>query len=94
MQRCFSRGESTAEHLLAVMQAIQSLIGQRMNDTMKVLTIITVILSPLAVITGIFGMNFRNMPILEWSWGFAASIAVMALIAALLAAVFKWKRWW
>jgi len=94
MQRCVSRGESTAEHLLAVMQAIQSLLGQRMNETIKVLTIITVVLSPLAVITGIFGMNFQHMPILGWSWGFAASLFVMALIAVLLAAAFKWKRWW
>lgn len=94
MQRCVSRAESAADHLLAVMQAIQSLLGQRMNETVKVLTIITVVLSPLAVITGIFGMNFRHMPILEWSWGFAASLLGMGLIAGLLIAVFKWKRWW
>jgi len=94
MQRCVSRGESAAEHLLAVMQAIQSLLGQRMNETIKVLTIITVVLSPLAVITGIFGMNFQHMPILEWSWGFAVSLIAMALIAGVLAAIFKWKRWW
>ncbi len=94
MQRAAARAESTTEHLLAVMQAIQSLLGQRMNETIKVLTIITVILSPLAVITGIFGMNFEHMPILHWGWGFSASLLLMGMIAGLLAMVFKRKGWW
>jgi Mg2+ and Co2+ transporter CorA len=94
MQRAAARAEAAAEHLLAVMQAIQSLLGQRMNETVKLLTIITVILSPLAVITGIFGMNFVHMDILKQPWGFATSLLLMVAIAGALAAVFKWKRWW
>ena len=88
------RAESTSEHLLAVMQALQSLLGQRMNETIKVLTIITVVLSPLAIITGIFGMNFEHMGVLKWGWGFSASLVLMAMIAGLLAWVFKRKGWW
>jgi Mg2+ and Co2+ transporter CorA len=94
MQRASMRAEAGADHLLAVMQAIQSLLGQRMNETVKLLTIITVVLSPLAVITGVFGMNFTHMGILQEPWGFAASLMAMLGIAAGLAAVFKWKRWW
>lgn len=94
MQRAAIRAESAVEHLLAVMQAIQSLLGQRMNETIKVLTIITVTLSPLAVITGIFGMNFEHMSILKWPWGFATSLLLMAIVAGILAIVFKRKRWW
>jgi magnesium transporter len=94
MQRATVRAESTAEHLLAVMQALQSLLGQRMNETIKVLTIITVVLSPLAVITGIFGMNFEHMPILKWGWGFSASLVLMLAVAGVLATVFKRRGWW
>lgn len=94
MQRAAVRAEATAEHLLAVMQALQSLLGQRMNETIKVLTIITVVLSPLAVITGIFGMNFEHMSILHWGWGFSASLILMLAVAGLLAAVFKRRGWW
>lgn len=94
MQRVAVRAESTSEHLLAVMQALQSLLGQRMNETIKVLTIITVVLSPLAIITGIFGMNFEHMGVLKWGWGFSASLVLMAMIAGLLAWVFKRKGWW
>jgi magnesium transporter len=94
MQRAAMRAEGVAEHLLAVMQAIQSLLGQRMNETVKVLTIITVVLSPLAVITGVFGMNFVHMDVLKEPWGFAGSLLLMLAIAGGLAAVFKYKRWW
>ena len=48
----------------------------------------------LAIITGIFGMNFEHMGVLKWGWGFSASLELMAMIAGLLAWVFKRRGWW
>ncbi len=45
------------------------------------------------LIAGIYGMNFRYMPELEWSWGYYGALGLMALSAGLLALLFRWLRW-
>jgi len=93
MQRTYNLASSKAEHALTVMQAIQSLVGQRLNEVMKFLAAITVILTPLAIITGIFGMNFARMDILHAPWGFPLTLGGMLVIGILLGLVFKKKNW-
>jgi magnesium transporter len=61
---------------------------------MKQLTIVATIFMPLTLISGIYGMNFRFMPELDWRYGYAAVIAAMALIAATMLAAFKRRNWW
>lgn len=94
MQRASVIAESRAEHVLSLMQAVQSLLSQRLNQVLTFLAVITVILTPIGVIAGIFGMNFSNMEVLKYPNGFAWAILGMLLLAVALAAIFKIKRWW
>ncbi len=71
-----------------------SSINNRMNDIMKILTMFSAIFIPLAFITGFYGMNFVNMPILKWYYGYYFISGVMALIAIGLMWFFKRKKWW
>ena len=94
MRRATALAESKAEHALIVMQAIQSMVGQRLNEVMKFLALVTFVLSPLAVISGIFGMNFKEMGVLDYPWGFAATLWGMLAIGIGLIVFFKNKKWW
>ncbi|GGP12026.1 magnesium/cobalt transporter CorA [Oceanobacillus neutriphilus] len=70
-----------------------SLNSYRLNNVMKILTLVSVIFLPLTLITGIYGMNFRNMPELQWDFGYFAVLAVMLLISIVLIIYFKFKKW-
>ena len=94
MQRATSIAESKAEHALNVMQAAQSLLSQRLNEVMTFLAVITVVLTPMGIIAGIFGMNFTQMEVLGHPYGFALSVWGMLILGAMLAAFFKFKKWW
>ncbi len=73
--------------------------GNRLNEIMKVLTIIATIFIPLSFIVGLYGMNFRpesspwNMPELQWYWGYPYALGLMAAVAAGLLAYFWHKGW-
>jgi magnesium transporter len=67
--------------------------GQKMNEIMKVLTVISAIFIPLTFIVGVYGMNFENMPELKWKYGYFFTIGFMVLLTAVLVFVF-WKRGW
>jgi magnesium transporter len=76
-----------------------SSLSYKMNEIMKVLTIIATIFIPLSFVTGLYGMNFDpkaspwNMPELGWTFGYPFALAVMAAIAAGLL-YFFWRRGW
>ena len=67
--------------------------SHRLNNTMRVLTVITAIFVPLNFITGLYGMNFDYMPELHSRYGFYNTVAVMISIAILLLIYFRHKRW-
>lgn len=67
--------------------------GQRMNEIMKVLTIVSSIFIPLTFIAGVYGMNFENMPELKYKNGYYTVIGVMFLIGASLFAFFISRGW-
>jgi hypothetical protein len=77
----------------------ESLAGQRMNEVMKVLTIISTVFIPLSFIAGLYGMNFNpevsawNMPELNWVFGYPAALTVMALCAGAMLLFFARKGW-
>lgn len=83
----------------SLMEVHLSMIGNRTNEAMKVLTIISTIFIPLSFLAGIYGMNFDpdsspyNMPELRWRYGYPAALAVMAVAAGLLLWLFRRKRW-
>lgn len=70
-----------------------SLNSFKMNNIMKILTIYSVVFMPLTLIAGIYGMNFTNMPELEWHSGYYIVLIIMAVIAIIMLIVFKKKRW-
>ena len=70
-----------------------SVQGQRMNEIMRVLTVVSAIFIPLTFIVGVYGMNFENMPELKYAHGYYTVIGIMILIGLGLLTFF-WKRGW
>jgi len=70
-----------------------SSLSNRMNEVMKVLTIIATIFIPLTFIAGIYGMNFKFMPELEWHWGYPVALIVMLIVVGFMVMYFRRKRW-
>jgi magnesium transporter len=68
-------------------------MNNRMNEVMKLLTVITTIFIPLSFIAGVYGMNFHRMPELEWEYGYPTVLGFMALIGAGMVYYFKRKKW-
>jgi magnesium transporter len=70
-----------------------SSVSNRMNQIMKVLTIIATIFMPLTFIAGIYGMNFKYMPELGWKWGYPLVLILMLLIGVNMIIYFRRKKW-
>jgi magnesium transporter len=91
--------ESYRDLASGLMDTYLSSQGNRMNEVMKLLTIIATIFIPLTFVAGIYGMNFDlekspwNMPELSWYWGYPFSLLVMAAIAIVLVIFFRRRNW-
>jgi magnesium transporter len=77
----------------SVLSTYLSSVSNRMNEVMKVLTLIATIFIPLTFIAGIYGMNFANMPELALRYGYFVILGVMAVIGISLAVYFRRKKW-
>lgn len=86
--------ETFRDMLSSMLDIYLSSVSNRTNSVMKVLTVIATIFMPLTWIAGIYGMNFRNMPELGWTWGYAAVWLVMIAVALGMVIYFKYKKWW
>jgi len=86
--------ETYREMVSGMFDMYQSSIGNRMNEVMKVLTIIATIFIPITFIAGIYGMNFAFMPELQWRWGYPAAWGLMLAVIAVMVVYFKKKKWW
>ena len=73
--------DASRSMLAAVLDTYRSTVAEKMNEVMKVLTVYAAILLPLSLLAGIYGMNFVNIPELDWQYGYFILIAVMAAIA-------------
>ncbi len=91
--------ETYREMLSSLTDLYMSSVSNRMNEVMKVLTIIATIFIPLSFIAGLYGMNFDsqvspfNMPELSWYWGYPAALLVMCVVAGGLLFFFRKKGW-
>ncbi|MEO0986958.1 MAG: magnesium/cobalt transporter CorA [Cyanobacteria bacterium J06639_14] len=91
--------ETYREVSSSLMDVYLSSVSNRMNDVMKLLTVIATIFIPLTFIAGVYGMNFNantsplNMPELGWYWGYPACLGLMAVIAIALF-FFFWQQGW
>jgi len=85
--------DSYRELVTSLLEAQFSMQSNRMNEIMKRLTIISTIMLPLSLIAGIYGMNFKHMPELEWVYGYPAALGLMATVATGILFFFRKKRW-
>lgn len=68
-------------------------IANNTNRVMKVLTIIATIFIPLTFMAGIYGMNFTNMPELQWEYGYYLALSLMLVVGLGIVGLMKWKKW-
>jgi magnesium transporter len=85
--------ESLRDMISGILDIYISSVSNRMNEVMKVLTIIATIFIPLTFIAGIYGMNFEYMPELKIPWSYPAVWVVMVVIGIVMLAYFRRKRW-
>jgi len=76
-----------------LLEADLAVISNRLNTVMKKVTSWGAILLGATLIAGIYGMNFRHMPELDWTFGYPLALGAMLLVVAVLYIVFKRKRW-
>ncbi len=86
--------ETIRDILSSMLDIYLSSTSNRMNEIMKVLTIISTVFMPLSFIVGIYGMNIRNMPELGWTYMYPVLWGVMIAIVAFMLYYFKKKKWW
>lgn len=85
--------ETYRDMLAGMLDIYLSSISNRMNEIMKVLTVIATIFMPLSFLAGVYGMNFKYMPELGWRWGYFALWGVMIAIALVMLIAFRRKKW-
>ncbi len=85
--------ETLRDAVSSTLDIYLSSLSNKMNEVMKVLTIIATIFIPLTFIAGVYGMNFKFMPELEWHWGYPTVGLVMLIIGVLMLLGFKRKNW-
>ncbi len=79
--------------LAAALEAHLLLSSVEQNKIIKIFSVAAVVLMPPTLIASIYGMNFKNMPELEWPFGYSMALALMVTVAALPYLFFKWKKW-
>ncbi|GAB4284379.1 MAG: hypothetical protein Kow0068_09420 [Marinilabiliales bacterium] len=85
--------EAQRDMLASIMDLYLSGTSNKMNEIMKVLTIIATIFIPLTFIAGVYGMNFKNMPEIQWKYGYFTIWGIMILVALIMIYYFKRKKW-
>lgn len=85
--------ESSRELALSIMEAYFSVSSARLNEVMKVLTVISTIFLPITFLTSLYGMNFHNMPELEWAWSYPILLVLIASIALTMYIMFRRRGW-
>ena len=85
--------ETFRDMISGMMDMYMSSVSNKMNEVMKVLTIIATIFIPMTFLAGIYGMNFKFMPELEWPWAYPLLWMVMIAVFLSMMAYFKRKRW-
>jgi magnesium transporter len=85
--------ELLRDTLTSAFEIYLSMVSNRMNDSMRVLTVIATVFIPLTFVAGIYGMNFEVMPELKWPYGYAYVWALMGAVGIGMLVFFKRKNW-
>jgi len=83
-----------SERIQFLLDASLGLIGVAQNEVFKILTMVSVVGIPPTLIASMYGMNFKNIPEYDWSWGYPYGLTVIFLSAVIPLIWFKWRRWW
>ncbi len=84
--------EYLIEASTTAIQLMQNTLTAKMNEIMKILTVIATIMMPLGLIASIYGMNFRQMPELYWRYGYYYALSLMIIISIIMLAYLKIKK--
>lgn len=93
VERCVRYVQKLSSNLDTLIQLHYSALSHRNNEVLRVLAIISCVFLPLTLITGIFGMNFDNMPILREQHAYYYTMGIMLLLAIAMLGIFRWRRW-
>jgi magnesium transporter len=85
--------ETLRDMVSGMLDIYLSSLSYRMNEIMKVLTLIATIFIPLTFVAGVYGMNFRYMPELTWEYGYVAVWGVMIVMVVLMLFYFRKRQW-
>ena len=85
--------ETYRDILAGMLDIYLSSVSNRMNEVMKVLTVIATIFIPLTFVAGIYGMNFEYMPELKWRYGYLFFWGIIVAVGAAMLAFFRRKKW-
>lgn len=93
LARLSNLAESTRDLAGSTIETHLALVNNRMNEVMKLLTMISTIFIPLSFVAGIYGMNFEFMPELHWRWGYPLVWMVFLVIAGAMVMFFRRRKW-
>ena len=85
--------EGAREMVSDLMQTHLAAVSNQLNGIMKTLTMFSIVGVVCTFIAGVYGMNFKNMPELEWHYGYYYALGLMGAAAAAMLGVFRWKKW-
>lgn len=85
--------ETAREMVSDLMQMQLAATSNRLNEVMKVLTMISTVVLPMTLVAGVYGMNFDHMPELHWLWGYPFALVLMVIVGLVSFGLFKWRRW-
>jgi magnesium transporter len=85
--------ESLREMAASTLDSYMSVLAQRLNETMKVLTVFSAIIMPMTLVAGVYGMNFDWMPEIHWRFGYAWALVLMVVCGGGLVYFFRRRGW-
>lgn len=81
------------EKVAFMLNATLGLVTIEQNNVIKIFAVLSVVLMPPTLIASAYGMNFRHMPELDWTYGYPIALALMGLAGLLPYLIFRWKKW-
>jgi magnesium transporter len=91
--RIYDMAESYRDLVSGLFEIHFSVTANKTNDVMKFLALISATMLPLTLLSGIYGMNFANLPLLHWQYGYFIALGLMVFIFIALIAYF-WRKGW
>lgn len=88
-----AKADELVEDSIHLLQSYVAISSHQTNDIMRVLTIFSVFFMPLTFIVGVYGMNFKNMPEIEWKYGYQVTWVLILVTCGVLFAWFRAKGW-